>query len=48
MPRLRARLALVLALVAASGALSTAQRFGVFEGAGAGIRTPPADLVTGA
>jgi len=48
MPRLRTRLAIVLALVAATGAVSMAQRFGVFEGAGAGIRTPPADFSDGA
>jgi hypothetical protein len=45
---LRARLAMILALVAASGAVSLAQRFGVFEGAGAGIRTPPPDFNDGA
>ena len=47
MPRLGAGLALVLALVASSGAVSLAQRFGVFEGAGAGIRTPPKDFNDG-
>ncbi len=34
----------VLALVAASGAASLAQRFGVAEGAGAGIRVPPKEF----
>src|SRR5687767_2096307 len=49
MPRLRAGMALVLALVAGTGAVSLAQRFGgVFEGAGAGIRTPPKDFRDGA
>ena len=38
MPRLRARAAIVVALIAVTGAGSFAQRFGVFEGAGAGIR----------
>ena len=47
MPRLGAYLALVLALIAVSGALSLAQRFGVFEGAGAGIRVPPKDFNDG-
>lgn len=47
MQRLGAGLALVLALVAASGAVSLAQRFGVAEGAGAGIRTPPKDFNDG-
>ena len=47
MPRLAARLALVLALIAISGAVSLAQRFGVAEGAGAGIRTPPKDFNDG-
>jgi hypothetical protein len=48
MPRLRAgiatRIAAVLALVAGTGAVSVAQRFGVIEGAGAGIRVPPRDF----
>jgi hypothetical protein len=49
MPHLRAGMALVLALVAGTGAVSLAQRFGgVFEGAGAGIRTPPKDFHDGA
>jgi hypothetical protein len=51
MPRLRAgiapRIATVLALVAGSGAVSLAQRFGVIEGAGAGIRVPPRDFTDG-
>src|SRR6187551_2491908 len=45
MPR---ALALVLALIAVSGAVSLAQRrFGVAEGAGAGIRVPPKDFNDG-
>ena len=47
MPRLGACLALVLALIAVSGAVSLAQRFGVVEGAGAGIRVPPKDFNDG-
>ena len=51
MPRLRAgiapRIATVLALVAGTGAVSLAQRFGVIEGAGAGIRVPPRDFNDG-
>jgi len=47
MPRLRAGIAVVLALVLVSGVVSLAQRFGVFEGAGAGIRTPPKDFSDG-
>ena len=49
MPRLRAGIAVVLALVVASGAISLAQRRfgGVFEGAGAGIRVPPKDFADG-
>ena len=51
MPRLRAgiapRIATVLALVAGTGAVSVAQRFGVIEGAGAGIRVPPRDFTDG-
>src|SRR4029078_8785419 len=44
MPRLRAAAAVVLALVVANSAVSFAQRFGVIEGAGAGIRVPPRDF----
>ena len=47
MPRLRAGIAVVLALVAGTGAVSLAQRFGVIEGAGAGIRVPPRDFNDG-
>ena len=47
MPRLRAGIALVFVLVVASGVVSLAQRFGVFEGAGAGIRMPPTDFNDG-
>ena len=47
MPRLRAGIAIILVLVAAHGAVSVAQRFGVIEGAGAGIRTPPRDFNDG-
>ena len=47
MPRLGTGLALVLALIAVSGAVSLAQRFGVAEGAGAGIRVPPKDFNDG-
>src|SRR4051812_39679716 len=48
MLRLRAGVALVLALVAVSGAALLAQRFGgVIEGAGAGIRVPPKDFHDG-
>jgi len=47
MPRQRAGIALVLALVIVGGAVSLAQRFGVFEGAGAGIRVPPKDFSDG-
>jgi hypothetical protein len=46
--RSRTRIAVVLALIAMSGAVSMAQRFGVFEGAGAGIRVPPKDFNDGA
>jgi hypothetical protein len=46
--RAPARLAIVLALIAATGAVAVAQRFGVFEGAGAGIRVPPKDFSDGA
>jgi hypothetical protein len=48
MPRLRAGIGLVLVLVALSGVVSIAQRFGVSEGAGAGIRVPPGDFNDGA
>ena len=47
MPRLRAGIAVVLAFVVVSGVVSLAQRFGVFEGAGAGIRVPPRDFNDG-
>src|SRR4029078_8734610 len=47
MPRLRAAAAVVLALVVANSAVSFAQRFGVIEGAGAGIRVPPKDFNDG-
>lgn len=48
MPRPGLGLAVVLALVAAAGAFLRAhRRFGVIEGAGAGIRTPPADFNDG-
>ena len=51
MPRLRAGIApwiaTVLVLVAGSGAVSVAQRFGVIEGVGAGIRVPPRDFNDG-
>ena len=47
MPRLRIAVAAVLALIATNGAVSFAQRFGVFEGAGAGIRVPPKDFNDG-
>ena len=47
MPRLFAGIAVVLALIVVSGAMSLAQRFGVFEGAGAGIRVPPRDFNDG-
>ena len=47
MPRRSVGIAVVLALVVVSGAVSLAQRFGVFEGAGAGIRTPPKDFSDG-
>jgi len=36
-----------LAFVVVSGVVSLAQRFGVFEGAGAGIRVPPRDFHDG-
>src|SRR6187549_664593 len=47
MPRLRAGIAIAFALIVMSGAVSMAQRFGVFEGAGAGIRVPPKDFNDG-
>ena len=47
MPRLPAGIAIVLALIAVTGAVSVAQRFGVIEGAGAGIRVPPRDFNDG-
>ena len=47
MPRVRAGIAVGLALIVISGAVSLAQRFGVFEGAGAGIRTPSKDFNDG-
>ena len=48
MSRLRAGIAIALALIAVSGAVSLAQRFGgVIEGAGAGIRVPPKDFSDG-
>jgi hypothetical protein len=37
----------VFAVIVVSGAVSLAQRFGVFEGAGAGIRVPPKDFHDG-
>ena len=40
-------LVLVLVLVAGTGAVSVAQRFGVIEGVGAGIRVPPPDFNDG-
>ncbi len=47
MPRPQAGIAVVLALIVLSGAMSLAQRFGVFEGAGSGIRVPPKDFNDG-
>jgi hypothetical protein len=48
MLRARRAIAIVLALVVMTGAVSMAQRFGgVIEGAGAGIRVPPADFNDG-
>ena len=47
MPRRPAGIAIVLALIAVTGAVSVAQRFGVREGAGAGIRVPPVDFNDG-
>jgi hypothetical protein len=45
--RLRAGIVATLALVAVTSGVSLAQRFGVFEGAGAGIRVPPTDFSDG-
>ena len=47
MPRLRAGILVVLVTVIGSGAVSLAQRFGVIEGAGAGIRVPSKDFNDG-
>jgi hypothetical protein len=47
MPRRRACITVVLALVAVMGAVAAAQRFGVMEGAGAGIRVPPRNFHDG-
>ena len=47
MSRPLARIGVVLALLVATAGISFAQRFGVFEGAGAGIRTPPRDFNDG-
>src|SRR4029434_8505842 len=47
MPRLRVGIAVALALLVVSGAMSLAQRFGVFECSGAGIRVPPKDFGDG-
>jgi hypothetical protein len=47
MPRPRTGIALFIALIAVTGAVSVAQRFGVSEGAGAGIRVPPVDFNDG-
>lgn len=47
MPRVRCGIVVVLAFVLLSGVASLAQRFGVFEGAGAGVRVPPADFHDG-
>ena len=47
MSRLHAGIGVVLALLAVTAATSFAQRFGVFEGAGAGIRIPPKDFNDG-
>ena len=46
--RLRTGIVLALTLVAFSGTLTMAQRFRVFEGAGAGIRVPPKNFSDGA
>jgi hypothetical protein len=48
MPRPRAGIVVLLALIVISGAVTLAQRFGVFEGAGAGVRMPPKDFHDGA
>ena len=40
MPRLRVGIAIALGLIAVTGAVAVAQRVGVIEGAGAGIRVP--------
>src|SRR4051812_11147550 len=45
---MRAQVAIVLAFIAATATGSVAQRFGVFEGAGAGIRVPPKNFSDGA
>ena len=47
MSRPFAGVALFVLLVALTGAVSLAQRFGVIEGAGAGIRVPPKDFSDG-
>jgi hypothetical protein len=47
MPRLRAGIAALFVLVVVSGVTSLAQRFGVFEGAGAGVRVPPRNFHDG-
>ena len=47
MPRPRAGIAVLLGLIAVGGAVAVAQRFGVSEGAGAGIRVPPVDFNDG-
>jgi hypothetical protein len=47
MLRRRAGIGAVLTLVVLTGGLSFAQRFGVIEGAGAGIRIPPKDFNDG-
>lgn len=47
MPRLPAGIVVVLGLVIGSGVVSLAQRFGVIEGTGAGIRVPSKDFSDG-
>jgi hypothetical protein len=47
MPRLGAAIAVILAVFTGTGVASLAQRFGVIEGAGAGIRVPPRDFNDG-
>ena len=47
MSRPAAGIAVMCALVVVTGGVSLAQRFGVFEGAGAGIRVPPRDFSDG-